>query len=64
MLSVKNARKRLAWCKAHRYWTIDDWKRMVWSDETKVNRFNSDGRTWAWVRDGQTLQPRHINATR
>jgi hypothetical protein len=63
MLSVKNSRKRLAWCKAHRYWTIDDWKRVVWSDETKVNRFNSDGRTWAWIRDGQTLQPRHINAT-
>ncbi|KAG1438246.1 hypothetical protein G6F55_013975 [Rhizopus delemar] len=47
LLSAKNIRKRLSWCMAHKDWTIDDWKRVIWSDETKINRFNSDGRTWA-----------------
>jgi uncharacterized protein (DUF2267 family) len=63
LLSVKNVRKRLEWCKAHLDWTIDDWKRVVWSDETKINRFNSDGRVWAWIRDGELLKPRHEKVT-
>lgn len=46
-LTKIHGRKRLAWCKAHRDWTIDDWKRVIWSDETKINSFNSDGRVWA-----------------
>lgn len=62
-LSYKNARKRLEWCKAHQDWTIEDWKRVVWSDETKVSRFNSDGRVWAWIRDGEAVQPKHVNGT-
>lgn len=62
-LSKANARKRLAWCKSHRDWTVNDWKRVVWSDKTKVNRFNSDGRVWAWIRDNEQLQPKHVNMT-
>lgn len=62
-LSVTNAKKRLAWCKAYRNWTVDDWKRVVWSDETKINRFNSDGRVWSWIRDGETIKPRHVKGT-
>ena len=26
-------------------WNIDDWKRVISNDETKINRFNSDGRS-------------------
>lgn len=46
-LTKTNAKKRLQWCKMYRDWTIDDWRRVIWSDETKINRFNSDGRVWA-----------------
>jgi transposase/uncharacterized protein (DUF2267 family) len=63
LLTKRNVRKRLAWCKAHRGWTIDDWKRVIWSDETKINRFNSDGRVWAWIRDGEKPQPKHVKVT-
>ncbi|KAG1029711.1 hypothetical protein G6F43_014000 [Rhizopus delemar] len=48
---------------AHRDWTIDDWKRVVWSDETKINRFNSDGRTWTWIRSGESLKSHHVKMT-
>ncbi|KAG1488160.1 hypothetical protein G6F52_014011 [Rhizopus delemar] len=34
---------RLKWAKAHKDWTEDDWRRMVFSDETKVNVWGSDG---------------------
>ena len=30
-------------------WTIDDWKHMIFSDETKIHKFNSDGKSWCWV---------------
>ncbi|KAG0923111.1 hypothetical protein G6F35_015738 [Rhizopus arrhizus] len=58
LLSAKNIRKRLSWCVAHK-----DWKRVIWSDETKINRFNSDGRTWAWIRSGESLKSHHVKMT-
>ena len=63
MLSAKNIRARLAFAKAHRDWTVTDWQSVVWSDECKINRFQSDGRVWAWIRDTETLQPRHVKQT-
>jgi transposase len=40
----------------HQHWTVEDWKRVIWSDETKINRLGSDGLQWMWKRpkDGLT----------
>ena len=62
-LSPKNFKARLASAKAHKHWTIEDWRRVIFSDETKINRFGSDGCRWAWIRDGESLQDRHIKQT-
>src|SRR5262249_41918510 len=51
-LSPKNIRDRLKFAKSHKDWTVGDWKQVVWSDETKINRFCSDGRSWCWKREG------------
>ena len=40
--------ERMDFAVNHKEWTLDDWKRVVWSDETKVNCLGSDGRKWAW----------------
>lgn len=63
LLSPKNVKARLAWAKAHKDWTIDDWKRVIWSDETKINRFGSDGRHYTYKRLGERLQPKHVKQT-
>ncbi|EIE81719.1 hypothetical protein RO3G_06424 [Rhizopus delemar RA 99-880] len=42
---------RLKWAKAHKDWTEDDWRRMVFSDETKIN-------VWG---PGDKLQPHHLD---
>jgi transposase len=63
LLRDANVKKRLAWCKQHKDWTVDDWKRVIWTDETKINRFNSDGRQWAWIRAGEQLQNHHVKLT-
>ncbi|KAI0998348.1 hypothetical protein K3495_g9848 [Podosphaera aphanis] len=47
-LTAKQTKDRLDFATAHKYWTIDDWKRVVWSDETKINRLQSDERSWTW----------------
>src|SRR5215470_6254457 len=63
MLSAKNIKARLDFANLHRDWTVEDWKHVIWSDETKINRFCSDGRAWAWISDGQKLQPHHVKQT-
>ena len=62
-LSPKNTKARLDFAKAHQDWTLDDWKRVIFSDETKINRFNSDGRTWFWSKDSSILNERSVKPT-
>ena len=45
-LSKGHRRRRLEFALEHQHWTLDDWKRVIWSDETKINRVGSDGRVW------------------
>jgi transposase len=63
-LSSKNIKERLAFAQRHKDWTVDDWERVIWSDETKIARFGSDGRSWCWVRDGGSLSDRQVKQTR
>ncbi|CAI7765634.1 unnamed protein product [Closterium sp. NIES-54] len=62
-LSAKNVKDRRQWAKDHQHWTIDDWKRVVWSDETKICWFSSDGRSWAWIREDCHMEPHHVKQT-
>jgi hypothetical protein len=63
LLSKKNRKTRLAFAKRHKDWTVEDWKRVIWSDETKINRFGSDGRSWCWLSKKGGLDPRQIKET-
>lgn len=63
-ISPKNKKERLAFAKSHKDWTVADWKRVIFSDETKINRFGSDGKKWCWCRDGESLQPRGVKQQR
>jgi hypothetical protein len=33
-ITRSNAKRRLEWCKAHRHWTLEKWKCVLWSDES------------------------------
>jgi transposase len=63
LLSAKNRKARLNFGIAHKDWTMDDWKRVIWSDETKINRLGSDGRKWGWKRAGEGLSDRLVQGT-
>lgn len=62
-LTPKHVRDRLAFARRHQDWTDADWQTVIFSDETKINRFNSDGRSWCWVRDVKAPQPRTVKQT-
>ena len=32
-----------------------DWNRVIWSDETNINRIGSDGRMYVWKKSGEPL---------
>ena len=55
--------KRLAFARAKAGWTIEDWKRVIWSDETKINRIGSDGKKWVWKKKGERLSDRLVEGT-
>jgi len=63
LLTPKHKNQRLEFARRHQHWTIDDWKRVVWSDETKINRYGSDGRKWSWKSPNALLKEHHIDPT-
>src|SRR5260221_6699059 len=62
-LSQCHCRERLDFAKSHQHWTVEDWKRVIWSDETKINHLGSDGRKWVWKKKGEGLSDRLVEGT-
>ena len=62
-LSQKHKTARYKWAKAHEGWTIEDWKRVVFSDETKINLWQSDGIKFYWKRPEDPIQDFHLETT-
>jgi len=62
-LKQKNQKARLAWAKRHQHWTVEDWKRVIFSDETKINVWGSDGIKYYWARPGEKMKPHHLDLT-
>ncbi|KAG0901251.1 hypothetical protein G6F33_013035 [Rhizopus arrhizus] len=61
-LSTNNHRKqRLAWAKKYQNWSIQQWHQVVFSDETKINIWGSDGCRYYWTQPGDVLRPHHID---
>ncbi|KAG1442998.1 hypothetical protein G6F55_012800 [Rhizopus delemar] len=45
---AQNIMKRLQWAKSHQHWTVDDWKRIIFSDETKQTVKHEGGNIMVW----------------
>ena len=42
---------------------MEDWKKVVWSDETKINHLGSDEHKWMWKKAGKGLNDRLVEVT-
>ena len=63
LLSAKHKKARLDFAKKHKHWTVVDWNKVIWSDETKINRLGSDGRKWVWKKRGAQLMDKEVRGT-
>ena len=63
LLQKRHIKERLNFAKKYESWTVEDWKRVIFSDETKINRFGSDGVRWCWKKQGTSIKPQHVQGT-
>jgi len=63
LLARRHKKARYEWAMAHKDWTVDDWRRVIFSDETKINIWGSDGCQFSWKRPGDPIQPHHLDLT-
>lgn len=55
-LTKENKIAQLNWCLAHENWTLEDWKNVIWSDETSVTWGGQRGRIRAWRTSEEAYQ--------
>lgn len=63
-LTEKQQKARYEWALRHQHWTMDDWRRVIWSDEVRIALYGSDGRSWAWKAPDAPLQREHVRQTK
>lgn len=63
-ITPKQAKARLAFAKKHLHWDYFDWKKIIFSDESKYNLHGSDGNKRVWCKKGTELKPENIQSTK
>ncbi|CAJ0635714.1 10530_t:CDS:2, partial [Entrophospora sp. SA101] len=60
---ILHANGLLEFAKEHEHWTIEDWSKTIWSDESKFKVFGSDGKQCYWKCPEEPLNHFHIKPT-
>lgn len=63
LLTKRHMMLRLKFAKHYVNFSLQDWERVIWSDETKINRFGSDGKEWIWKKQNEKLSRRLVRPT-
>lgn len=56
-ISIINKVARYRWCKERENWTIEQWKSVLWSDESRFTCSQSDWKVWVCRQPGERLLP-------
>ncbi|KAA3669793.1 uncharacterized protein DEA37_0002337 [Paragonimus westermani] len=56
-------KRRLRWCRERRNWTAEQWRSVIWSDESRFTLFKADGRETCFRRVGERFHPNCIQPT-
>ncbi|KAL1923169.1 uncharacterized protein VTP21DRAFT_9545 [Calcarisporiella thermophila] len=62
-LSKRHRLRSLAFAKEYSSWTVEDWSRVIFSDECQIRIFGNERREWFWKKRNEPLQERHIQPT-
>jgi transposase len=60
LLSKKHRKQRMNFVRKYENLTEEDWERVIFSDESKINRLGSDGKRWTWKKRGEPMKPHHL----
>ena len=63
LLTKRHRKEQLDWAEQCKEYTLENWKRVIWTDETKINHLGSDGRKWVWKEVGEPLNDRWEEST-
>lgn len=63
LLKRQHKKQRLEFARKYEQWTEKDWSRVIFSDETKINRLGSDGQKWIWKRPGTMINENNVSPT-
>ncbi len=63
LLSAKNRKLRLQFAQAHQNWTIENWKNVTWSDESRFLLRHSDGRVRILRKEHESMDPSCLVST-
>jgi transposase len=58
-----NKPKRVAWCQAHLHWTYEEWKRILWTDESSFSTSGFGHRPWVIRRPDEEFHPDCLDET-
>jgi transposase len=61
-LTEAHASKRFDWSKEHLDWTVDDWRKYIWSDECSVEKGADPRQMWVFRRpgDAEKFKPKNV----
>ncbi|GBO30159.1 Transposable element Tcb2 transposase [Araneus ventricosus] len=48
LLTARHKALLLSWSRQHYHWTVDDWKHVAWSDESRFQLYRTDARVRVW----------------
>lgn len=55
-LSKQQIQDRLKWAIDHQGWTMEDWKKVLWTDESKVCALTNSARQYVWRFEGEEYE--------
>jgi transposase len=62
-LTPEHKRIRLKFARAHRNWTVNDWKKVIFSDESIISAYPLNTRHETWIKSTNLLDPRLLIPT-
>ena len=63
LISDVNRVKRLEFAEKYKYWTVENWKQVVWSDESTFSQFQKSGWGRVWRRSNEEFHEDCIAST-
>ncbi len=63
LLTAKKRKRRLQSTQDHQNWTIEDWKNVAWSDESRFLLRHSDGSVRIWCKEHESMDPSCLAST-